>query len=75
MIIFTDKGENHFILSLLILFYYYYYFFFFFFTFPCRSFSLIFHVTAISHRQGTAQYLTAAAWNQAWKRMTHFQNT
>lgn len=70
MIIFTDKGENRFILSLLILFYY-----FFFFTFPCQSFSLIFHVTAISHRQRTAQYLTAAAWNQEWKRMAHLQNT
>ena len=73
MIIFTDKGENHFILSLLILFYCYYYYFFF--TFSCRSFPSFFMSPAISHRQGTAQYLTAAAWNQAWKRMTHLQNT
>ena len=72
MIIFTDKGENHFILSLLILFYYYY---FFFSLFLVGVFPSFFISPAISHRQGTAQYLTAAAWNQVWMRMTHLQNT
>ena len=71
MIIFTDKRET-------ILFCpcsFYFMIIIIFFHFFLLEFSLIFHVTAISHRRGTAQYLTAAAWNQEWKRMTHLQNT
>lgn len=73
MIIFTDKGENHFIYPCS--FYFIVIIIIIFFTFSRRSFPSFFMSPAISHRQGTAQYLTAAAWNQAWKRMTHLQNT
>ena len=71
MIIFTDKGDNDFILPLLILFYY----FIIFFHFSFLEFIPFFYVTSIFHRQRTVQHLTAAAWNQEWKRMTHLQNT